>query len=273
MECVFFFMVTVFVVAGIIIAVTSTAQARTSSLNEAYQQLARRYGGRCTLGNWFSRPSTRFVRNGVQVLVDIYSTGGKNPTYYTQVHMSWADATFRCEVFPEGIWARMGRFLGMEDIQIGSPSFDPRYIIRGSDPAAIRTFLSQTVQWQIERLRKFLNNDDIYVLVGRGTLFVKKRSMIRDAGRLIQLVEMCLALHEQAAMTQTVGIEFTDDATAQPITEALCQICGEEIDQDMVFCRRCKTPHHQDCWQYYGCCSTYGCQERKYITPRTARGA
>ena len=41
--------------------------------------------------------------------------------------------------------------------------------------------------------------------------------------------------------------------------EVVCQICGDSITVDVVFCRSCKTPHHQDCWQYYGGCSVYGC--------------
>ena len=38
-----------------------------------------------------------------------------------------------------------------------------------------------------------------------------------------------------------------------------CQICGEELEGQLVWCAKCKTPHHGDCWEFYGGCSTYGC--------------
>jgi len=70
--------------------------------------------------------------------------------------------------------------MGMVDVEIGSYEFDRRYIISGSDPAALRSLLSPAVQSQIDRLRGFLGNGDIYVAFGRGTLLVKKRSLISN---------------------------------------------------------------------------------------------
>jgi hypothetical protein len=55
----------------------------------------------------------------------------------------------------------------------------------------------------------------------------------------------------------------------------ICQICGCDIIEDeksppdssghdffasqIVYCRDCGTPHHEDCWLMTGCCSTFGC--------------
>jgi hypothetical protein len=47
----------------------------------------------------------------------------------------------------------------------------------------------------------------------------------------------------------------------------ICKVCGDEIHEQMVVCRRCKTPHHLDCWQYTGSCSVFGCRETKYLQP------
>ena len=43
----------------------------------------------------------------------------------------------------------------------------------------------------------------------------------------------------------------------------ICQICGTELEAPIVWCERCGTPHHSDCWDYYGECSTYGCRSKK----------
>lgn len=45
----------------------------------------------------------------------------------------------------------------------------------------------------------------------------------------------------------------------------VCQVCGEAIGgKDEVHCGSCGTPHHKDCWDYIGQCSTYNCRCRTY---------
>lgn len=38
-----------------------------------------------------------------------------------------------------------------------------------------------------------------------------------------------------------------------------CRVCGTELAGELVSCERCDTPHHRDCWEYWGRCATYGC--------------
>lgn len=240
---------------------------------EGFSRLARRYGGSSDVGGWFNRPEVRFLHGNSRVVVDVYSTGGKHPTYYTQVHFRGMLPTVRCEVYPEGMWSRVGKLMGMEDVEIGSPGFDEQYIIKGDSRAALRDLLSPAVQQQIERLRRFLGNDNVYVSFNRQELLVKKLKFIRDYSTLLQFTELAIELYDQAMLTAEKGIEFVRDTTPPEVTEAVCQICGETIGSDAVFCRRCKTPHHLDCWQYYGACSTYGCRETRYLRAKPSRRA
>ena len=39
----------------------------------------------------------------------------------------------------------------------------------------------------------------------------------------------------------------------------LCQVCGEAIEDDVIYCTKCATPHHRDCWDWVGHCSTFAC--------------
>jgi hypothetical protein len=40
-----------------------------------------------------------------------------------------------------------------------------------------------------------------------------------------------------------------------------CQVCGAGMNDHVVYCAKCRTPHHEECWVYNGACSTYGCRE------------
>ena len=268
-----FVVVNFLMIVGIIvvIAMVAAASAQKAKLTDAYNRLARRYGGHCTPGGWASRPSAHFVHAGSRVIVDIYSTGGEHATHYTQVHFRGLQPTLRCEVYPEGMWSRVGKLMGVEDVLIGSPDFDDRYIIKGGSHAALCNLLSPGVQQQIEFLRRFLANGNIYVSFDRRELLVKKLSLIRDYHTLLAFTQLAIELYDRAVLTAEKGIEFVKDVTPPEITEAVCQICGETIGSDAVFCRRCRTPHHRDCWHYYGACSTYGCQETKYLRPTSRR--
>ncbi|MBI4859233.1 MAG: peptidylprolyl isomerase [Candidatus Riflebacteria bacterium] len=42
--------------------------------------------------------------------------------------------------------------------------------------------------------------------------------------------------------------------------EVRCQVCGAGIERTVVFCPRCETPHHEDCWNYNQGCSIFGCK-------------
>jgi hypothetical protein len=43
-----------------------------------------------------------------------------------------------------------------------------------------------------------------------------------------------------------------------------------DIAEDVrVNCRRCGTPHHKDCWEFNGQCSTYACGEKRFSSKKT----
>lgn len=44
----------------------------------------------------------------------------------------------------------------------------------------------------------------------------------------------------------------------------ICQICGTGMEERVVWCARCRTPHHRECWDYTGMCSTFGCREIRF---------
>lgn len=244
------------------------AIAQSKKRTRVWQQLATRHGGTCIAGGLFGYPSVRFTYDDTSVLVDTCGSGRKNRHYFTQIHFYWPDSQFRLEVYPEGVLARLRKFLGMEDIQIGAPDFDPQYIISGSDPNMVRNFLSPHVRHAINQLRTSGGSDDIYVSLVGGRFLVKKQRLIEEYDELQLFIDLALRLYEQASLTRAAGITFVKQEAAFSLDEAICRVCGEPVTGDAAVCRRCKTPHHPECWQYYGACSTYGCRETKYLVTK-----
>jgi hypothetical protein len=240
----------------------ATQKAGTASgANDAYARLAARFGGKFTRGGWFSKPSVRFAWHGTHVLVDV-SKAGSGGGQCTQVLMSWPDTMLRLEVYPAGVWSRVSRFLGMDSMRIGAATFDEQYVINTDSPDLARRFLSAGVQWHIDRISRLLGTGDVLVAVERGTLMVRKKAFIRGYPDLESFVRLCLELYEQGLLTQSAGIEFVAGGGLDGPPK--CQVCLEGIESDMVLCRRCQTPHHRECWHYYGSCTTYGCGETRF---------
>ena len=265
------FAVIVIIIGGVIAIVVASASARAKELNETFAILARHHKGKLHRASWFERPSVTFDHGSTWVRVDIHSTGGKHPTHYTQVHIGWPEPGFRMEVYPEGFFNRIGKFLGMEDVEIGSQDFDRDYIITSNNYGLLLETLTPECQLAVESLRDLGSSHQIYVAVRNYELLVKKLGLIDDIATLLKLVELSLQIYDAAIVGQQKGIQILDVKTHSPALsvgetaeEILCQVCGDKISSDIVFCRSCKTPHHHDCWVYYRKCSTYGCGERNF---------
>ena len=266
------FFVVILIIGGVIAIVVAASAARAKELNETYAALARRFRGNFFEGTWFKRPSVTFDHGSTWVRVDIHSTGGKNPVHYTQVHIGWPEPGFRMEVYPDGFFTRIGKFLGgMEDVEIGSPDFDRDYVITTNSYNLLLESLTPEVQTVIDSLRKLGDNSQVYVAVRNYELLVKKQGLIDDLGTLVQLIEHAQQIYDAALVGQSKGIQILEVKTHTPTLtmgdsadDIICQVCGDSITSDVVFCRSCQTPHHQDCWKYYGQCSTFGCGQRSY---------
>jgi hypothetical protein len=264
-ECFLLFVVLVALVTGVV-ALAAAAQSRADHWNRAWQTLAQRFGGVCMPAGWFGRPSVRFRYGTTHALINSFKQAGVD---CVQVVINWPEPNFRCDIYPD-LTAAASVLDETGGMGVAWDVFHHRYTIVGPDPELVRAFLSDGVRWQIERLRQMGNNRDVYVSLHRGRMLIRKRGLLRRFDELQEFTELALELYDQAMLTRMTGIEFVAGDQAQIIAEAVCRVCGDEIVTDMVFCRRCKTPHHLECWQYYGACAVYGCQETRWIAPRAA---
>lgn len=259
----------VFLVIAIVMGVVTVyALIRQSTLNDIYGRVAATYGGIAEPCRFFGWPSVRFQHHGAWGVLRPYVTRGCRRGYYTQLSIGWPNSRFYCEVGPANFFSVIAKLCGKRTIKIGSPRFDNEFIVTGSDGDVIRRLLSAHVQGSIQQLRRVGSFNDVYVTWNNGTVTVSKSGLIRDEATLSRFLSLALRLFDAALATSDHGITFL---TVSALTESrvvVCQICGEEIVTDRVICRSCQTPHHRECWQYNGFCSTYGCRETRFLEPR-----
>jgi len=216
----------------------------------------------------FESPKVSFVHKTSRVLLSIYESSDDQPQFYTQLTYTIAPGwPYRVEVFPQRFNEQDVRYLNVDDIMIGDAEFDPRFVVKSNDPAFIKDFLDVPTRRAIEELRGLLSNDKVLVSINSSRLMVRKQSVVANEDQLARFADLCNQLYDRIIhfWERANGIEIIE---APPDDDRLpnCQICGVDIQEDnRVFCRRCKTPHHADCWSFNDGCSTYACGEKRFV--------
>jgi hypothetical protein len=255
------------VMALLAVAVFALNQYQQS--HQLLERIANRFRGRLEPGDFLTSPQVRLKFQGYPALLK-YVRVGKN-RWQTVFTITWPDPDLRCEIYPQDIFAGFRRLWGMEDILIGSRQFDDAYFICGTNKAAIRDLLTSEVQTIIFRLAalsfaNYFATHEIQVRWSGGVLSIAKPSRLSTYESLEQFLSLCGVLFEAALRTRSTGIEFVSESVREPDTaESQCQVCGETLERDLVYCDSCETPHHRECWLYFGGCSTYACGQKKFI--------
>jgi hypothetical protein len=153
-------------------------------------------------------------------------------------------------------------------IPLDDDSFGQNFVITGFAESDVLQLLTSGVRWQLERLRRLGNDERLYVLIHDGLIVAHKYGK-RPRGELVaQIVQGVLELYDQCMLAKACGIEFLHADETQTLDNVTCKICGDAIGSELVYCRRCKTPHHEECWKYAGVCSVFGCRETVYFSPQ-----
>lgn len=256
----------IFVAGAIWFCLAAAARAGRPTSHDPFRQLARHYQGSFHGGVWTGRRMVRFSQADAETTVRQESRRGVGRV--TDVWLPWPVPQLTMHIAPALRPLPSRAIQGLQRLDSANDPFFWRQRVFASDPSEAWRLLNESVKWQVEQLRQYLPRYDVEVRIDRGRLLVRKHGWLRDYERLERFVDLTLRFYEQALLTQEAGIEFVESATCRPAQEVRCQVCGEAITTDMVICRRCKTPHHRECWEYTGACSVYGCQETEYFTPR-----
>jgi hypothetical protein len=240
-----------------------------SDLNRAYQRFAEARNGDIHNRQLFQSPKVSFVHHGARALLSVYESGDSTGTLHTQLTYTVPEGwPYRLEVFPQRHADTGGS--SPSDFRVGDPEFDARYVVKSNDEKFSKEFLDGAARQALEDLRNLLGNDRILLSLNSSRLMIRKESVISRTDDLSVFADLAGRLHDRIEVLweRASGIEILDGAGDGDAPK--CQICGSDITEEArVNCRRCGTPHHKDCWEFNGQCSTYACGEKRFATKKT----
>jgi hypothetical protein len=182
-------------VVGLVLLVRQVGRSGREQLRKeaaSWQTLAEELGGtiESATGPWYRRTSERLVveLEGQRLALDIFvqSTGQSSITY-TRVQAELPVA-HRLQVSQEHVFAKLGKLLGGQDLEIGDLEYDEAYVIRGDDPDWVGRVLTPEVR-DLHRAAP-----DALLHLHKGTMIVQRLGRITDLAELRALLGLAAAV-------------------------------------------------------------------------------
>jgi hypothetical protein len=130
-----------------------------------------------------------------------------------------------------------------------------------SDGGEVGRRRDELLDARVRRNLDILHRMDFYpgakVEVTSEAIVVSRERPPSDDRALRLFLNLALPIVDRALRVCAVtGMEILKETT---VRTGQCQVCGSPLVGEIVHCRRCRTPHHRECWAYVGRCSTFGC--------------
>lgn len=256
-----------FAVVTIILGVAWYNRSRTNNVTKAYLSVAGWFHGKVERRGWGLAPLLRIPYHPAElVLTTSVAENGRRcteavfdvPHFHNEVRIASQALSLKWMGGPKA------------KVRMGDAEFERQFRITSEDAEAARALLTGGVRSVITLLGR-VKGGPIDIRFGNGQLIVQKVAVLDQAPELTAFVRHSLELLDQVMLSRSEGIEFVEQLGFQPIEDAKCPVCLDVITDDLVFCGRCKTAHHRECWVYSGKCSTYACGETQFVVPRVAK--
>ncbi|MEX2175066.1 MAG: RING finger protein [Pirellulaceae bacterium] len=252
-------------------AFVGSASSRSGRWNQALAGITQRFHGHLTRGGWFADPSVSLLYGSAHVRLTCYKLRGSSGGMVAQLVIQQPEIRCRGEIVSRPSRFHLGHDTrGLAEVELDWGNQFARWQVLAANYDETRHLMSDAVRLSLDRLWLHPLPTDVAVSLLPGWLVVRKVWNEPRTSDLAGFVELVCALNDQFQLAGAAGIEFVTSDEAQVIDDALCCVCCETLHSDIVFCARCKTPHHRECWEYSGGCSTYGCGGRMHFTPGEA---
>jgi len=155
--------------------------------------------------------------------------------------------------------SELGRFYASQDIVVGAEAFDRRYVILCNPAAGAKQYLDDATRARIWRLDG--------MGAGGFMLTVRPRMLVVRVGRRIAEADLQAFIDDcNGLVLRVADVALASVAQIEAVAagkDVKCRVCGTAIEVKRVLCKKCRTPHHEDCWKYNDGCSIFACGERE----------
>jgi len=116
------------------------------SKDEIWGQIANEIGGKYEDGGFWRKDVLRLRSGEWEITLDTHTEGsGEHSTTYTRMRSPFANKDgLYFMIYREGFFSSIGKFFGMQDIEIGDPYFDDHFIIKGNNEEKVKLLLRDT---------------------------------------------------------------------------------------------------------------------------------
>ena len=162
-----------------------------------------------------------------------------------------------CRIRPLRFMDSVRRWVG-QGLLTGENAFDDMFFVQGEDRDHLHRILDVHAQSAL-----------LSLYGGLSELVVENQKFrVRATQPVLNVAAQSLVLLQRFLGIAFAGVEFVDEnvPASGPVricSESACPVCGEPLDGKIVYCFRCQSPHHRDCWNYAGGCAIYGCGSLK----------
>ena len=155
--------------------------------------------------------------------------------------------------------------MGSDVLTVGEPEFELAYIVRSDDPHFARSLLGAEARDLLEAGRKIGSGGRLRLNIDRLRMRLRKEEALSKPQDLVALARVGQGLLERVreAVESREAVQYFD-APASSTEKPACPVCGAAVADERVLCRRCRTPHHRECWEYARGCSMFACGETRF---------
>lgn len=249
-------------ILGIVLVWVTILQA--NKRDALLERLTRKLGGKFIAGSLMTGPSIEFTLGGCKATLEVFEGGRNSPRYSRVIVDLRGRSPGSLHILPEGFGQSFLKLFGAQDLEIGDDSFDAAYVVR-AEPASLagRVFSRDRRDEVIQSVRRIAAFNNPTIDADRNGLTVQVRELLTEEISLMNLVktveDFIGYLVEPAAPS---GIQWGDVRMSEG---GQCPVCGTELKETIGRCASCKTPHHRECWEYMGRCSTYACKGTRFV--------
>jgi hypothetical protein len=255
------------------LAVTAWHAGKSAERRLVLEAVGRPLGARIKTGFWGGATGFACMIDGVEADLDAKSDGGRG---WTRIRF-YVRPEGRLELSREGLFSRL---FHDEDLKLGDAAFDNDWLVYGFPERWVHGVLDPATRARIVRLSMrgsgLFSTSDLKVSAGPDCIeILVPRPLVDDEAELRGFLADATALFRKIRGVAEVPAGIAILGEARVALSGRCPLCEHALGTDVRTCAYCTTPHHSDCWDYFGGCTRYACGSRLSGDPRpstTVRG-